>query len=100
MQGLPNPPEMRGVIPNSFYHIFEHIKNTKGIQYLVRASYLEIYQEEIRDLLSKDTKKRYELKETADGGVAVKDLSSFVVKSVKEIEHVMNVGNTNRATGN
>ena len=29
-----------------------------GIQYLVRASYLEIYQEEIRDLLSKDTKKR------------------------------------------
>ena len=42
---------------------------------------------------------RYELKETADSGVTVKDLSSFVVKSVKEIEHVMNVGNTNRATG-
>ena len=31
--------------------------------------------------------------------MTVKDLSSFVVKSVKEIEHVMNVGNTNRATG-
>ncbi|KAL5272625.1 hypothetical protein ACHWQZ_G000735 [Mnemiopsis leidyi] len=98
MQGNPADPEQRGVIPNSFQQIFEHINQTKGIQYLVRASYLEIYQEEIRDLLSKDTKKRYELKETADSGVTVKDLSSFVVKSVKEIEHVMNVGNTNRAT--
>ena len=27
------------------------------------------------------------------------DLSSFVTKSVKEIEHVMNVGNQNRAVG-
>ena len=43
---------------------------------------------------------RYELKENADTGVTVKDLSSFVVKSVKEIEKVMNLGNTNRATGN
>ena len=42
---------------------------------------------------------RYELKENADTGVTVKDLSSFVVKSVKEIEKVMNLGNTNRATG-
>ena len=29
----------------------------------------------------------------------VKDLQSFVCKSVKEIEHVMNVGNQNRAVG-
>ena len=27
------------------------------------------------------------------------DLSSFVTKSVKEIEHVMNVGNQNRSVG-
>lgn len=27
------------------------------------------------------------------------DLQSFVTKSVKEIEHVMNVGNQNRAVG-
>ena len=29
----------------------------------------------------------------------VKDLLSFVVKSVAEIEHVMNVGNQNRSVG-
>jgi kinesin family protein 3/17 len=65
----------------------------------VRASYLEIYLEEIRDLLNKDHEKRLELKERPDTGVYVKDLSSFVAKSVKEIEHVMSVGNKNRSVG-
>ena len=37
-------PNMRGVIPNSFDHIFTHIARTQNQQYLVRASYLEIYQ--------------------------------------------------------
>ncbi|XP_006639687.1 kinesin-like protein KIF3B [Lepisosteus oculatus] len=99
MEGVRNDPERRGVIPNSFEHIFTHISRSQNQQYLVRASYLEIYQEEIRDLLSKDQAKRLELKERPDTGVYVKDLSSFVTKSVKEIEHVMNVGNQNRSVG-
>ncbi|XP_029470587.1 kinesin-like protein KIF3B isoform X3 [Rhinatrema bivittatum] len=99
MEGLRSDPEKRGVIPNSFEHIFTHISRSQNQQYLVRASYLEIYQEEIRDLLSKDQTKRLELKERPDTGVYVKDLSSFVTKSVKEIEHVMNVGNQNRSVG-
>ncbi|XP_069507116.1 kinesin-like protein KIF3B isoform X2 [Ambystoma mexicanum] len=99
MEGVRNDPEKRGVIPNSFEHIFTHISRSQNQQYLVRASYLEIYQEEIRDLLSKDQSKRLELKERPDTGVYVKDLSSFVTKSVKEIEHVMNVGNQNRSVG-
>ncbi|XP_014669570.1 PREDICTED: kinesin-like protein KIF3B [Priapulus caudatus] len=99
MEGVRNDPELRGMIPNSFDHIFTHISRSKDQQYLVRASYLEIYQEEIRDLLSKDQAKRFELKERPDTGVYVKDLSSFVCKSVKEIEHVMTVGNQNRSVG-
>lgn len=99
MEGIRNDPEKRGVIPNSFEHVFTHISRSQNQQYLVRASYLEIYQEEIRDLLSKDQSKRLELKERPDTGVYVKDLSSFVTKSVKEIEHVMNVGNQNRSVG-
>ncbi|CAB3989872.1 kinesin KIF3B [Paramuricea clavata] len=99
MEGVRSDLELRGVIPNSFDHIFKHIARTHDQQYLVRASYLEIYQEEIRDLLAKDQKKRLELKERPDTGIYVKDLQSFVCKSVKEIEHVMSVGNQNRAVG-
>ncbi|CAM9095196.1 unnamed protein product [Lampetra planeri] len=63
MEGVRNDPERRGVIPNSFEHIFTHISRSQNQQYLVRASYLEIYQEEIRDLLSKDQSRRLELRE-------------------------------------
>ena len=101
MEGKPDDP---GVIPRSFDHIFDHIARAdQKQQYLVRASYLEIYQEEIRDLLSKPSangeKKRLELKERPDTGVYVKDLSPFVCKSQSEIQHVMAVGNTNRTVG-
>ncbi|KAM9394099.1 kinesin-like protein KIF3B [Pholidichthys leucotaenia] len=99
MEGVRNDPERRGVIPNSFDHIFTHISRSQNQQYLVSASYLEIYQEEIRDLLSKDQSRRLKLRERPDTGVYVKNLSSFVTKSVREIEHVMNVGNQNRSVG-
>ena len=47
MEGIADPPELRGIIPSSFKHIFERIAgNVKpGKQFLVRASYLEIYNE-------------------------------------------------------
>jgi hypothetical protein len=47
-------------------------------QYLVRGSYLEIYNEEIKDLMSKKPSK-LELRDK-DTGVYVKDLSTFVEK--------------------
>lgn len=99
MQGLSMDPEKRGVIPNSFHHIFTHISRSQNQQYLVRVSYLEIYQDEIRDLLCKDNNKKMELKESPELGVYVKGLSSVVTKNIKEIEHVMNLGNQSRSVG-
>lgn len=62
-----------------------------GQEYLVRASFLEIYNEDVRDLLSKTPDNKLELKETVDSGVYVKDLTSFVVKGVQEINNVLAV---------
>ena len=52
MLGIPNDPVQRGIIPNCFAKIFGFIdeKNT-DMKFLVRCSYLEIYNEEIHDLL-------------------------------------------------
>ena len=55
----------------------------------MRASYLEIYNEEVRDLLSKNPTNRLELHEKPDTGVYVKDLSYFAVKNGGEIAKVM-----------
>ena len=35
MEGRPDPPELRGVIPNSFQHIFDHIALSEGICILI-----------------------------------------------------------------
>ncbi len=71
MQGVKDPQTQRGIIPRSFEHIFEAIDASENMKYLVHASYLEIYNEEIRDLLGKDTKKSLPLKESPDKGVYV-----------------------------
>uniref|UniRef100_A0A0K2TUX2 Kinesin-like protein n=1 Tax=Lepeophtheirus salmonis TaxID=72036 RepID=A0A0K2TUX2_LEPSM len=97
VEGTENTP---GLIPRAFTHIFDRINSADvDSQFLVRASYLEIYQEEIHDLLSKDPTSKCELKERPDTGVYVKDLSSFVCKSISEIQHVLNAGKANRTIG-
>ena len=58
------PVYFSGIIPNSFAHIFGHIaKADDNVKFLVRVSYLEIYNEEVRDLLGKDQSLRLEVKE-------------------------------------
>ena len=51
-------------------------------RFLVRCSYVEIYNEEIRDLLGPDPNAKLELKENKDKGVFVKDLTILTVKSI------------------
>ena len=52
MEGVADPAHLRGIIPNAFQHVFDKVAVAEERQhFLVRASYLEIYNEEIRDLL-------------------------------------------------
>ncbi|XP_005105008.1 kinesin-like protein KIF3A isoform X2 [Aplysia californica] len=100
MEGLRAIPEKRGIIPNSFAHIFGHIAKAEGdTRFLVRVSYLEIYNEEVRDLLGKDQHQRLEVKERPDVGVYVKDLSAFVVNNADDMDRIMTLGNKNRSVG-
>lgn len=81
MMGVPNDPELRGIIPNCFKHIFGCIDEDSAIEgkrFLVRCSYLEIYNEEVYDLLVEQKKgqqpQRLEIKESQEKGIFVKDL--------------------------
>ena len=80
MQGLPDVADMRGIIPNAFHHIFDRISSTPNKQFMVRASYLEIYNEDIVDLLVKpvkDAKGGLDLREFPDVGVRKKFLTDY-----------------------
>lgn len=99
MEGIPDPPEHRGVTPRSFEHIFQEVAVRENTKFLVRASYLEIYNEQIRDLLSPNSKHGLDLKEHPDKGVYVKDLSLNPVHTASDMIKLMAKGTQNRSVG-
>lgn len=96
MLGIPNDLDLRGIIPNSFAHIFGCISEAKNKLFLVKCSYIEIYNEEIRDLLNYQAKKKLELKESKDKGIVINGLTMHDVKTTNDIAKAMESGNTHR----
>ena len=74
--------EARGIIPRAIEQIFGHIQKNGGAkrQFLVRASYLQIYNEQISDLL-KPERSNLTIREDKRKGVFVDGLSEWVVRS-------------------
>uniref|UniRef100_A0A8D0DTG5 Kinesin-like protein n=1 Tax=Salvator merianae TaxID=96440 RepID=A0A8D0DTG5_SALMN len=99
MQGIVDSSTQKGVIPRAFDHLFESVQCAENTKFLVRASYLEIYNEDIRDLLGPNTKQKLELKEHPEKGVYVKGLSLHTVHSITQCERIMELGWKNRAVG-
>jgi len=92
----------KGIMPRSFEHIFSVIsanESPNGKKYLVRCSFIEIYNEDIHDLLSNDPNKKKAIKEDPNMGVFVKDVSMYVTKSVQDIRKALVIGNKNRKKG-
>ena len=97
MLGVPSDPDLRGIIPNSFAHVFGCIADAqKEKMFYVQCSYIEIYNEEIRDLLKYDPTVKLELKESKDKGIFVKNLNFFHVKTIADIGTAMENGNNHR----
>lgn len=107
MQGPPNlnskqnnllKSSQRGIISRAFEHIFEAISLAQDSRFLALVSYLEIYNENIRDLLT-TCKTSLPLKEVAEGGIVVQNLTQHPVHNVEECEKLLELGNNNRAIG-
>ncbi|KAL0226918.1 hypothetical protein P9112_014242 [Eukaryota sp. TZLM1-RC] len=97
MEGLGE--QSRGIIPRSIQEIFSFIKNCRSpnMKFLIRASYLQIYNEVISDLLSPD-KSNLSIREDRKKGVYVEGLSEWVVRTPAEIYGLMERGSHFRAT--
>ena len=99
MMGIPTDPNLKGIIPNSFSHIFGYIKTEgESKKFLLRCSFLEIYNEEVRDLLG-DSKKKLDIRDDPKKGTFVRDLTYINIKDSNDIEKCLNKGNKNRHVG-
>ncbi|KAI4120429.1 MAG: hypothetical protein LQ338_007029 [Usnochroma carphineum] len=91
--------EEAGVIPRICEDMFNRItelQKDKNLTYTVEVSYLEIYNERVRDLLNPSTKGNLKVREHPSTGPYVEDLAKLVVRSFPEIQHLMDEGNKAR----
>ncbi|KAK3745794.1 hypothetical protein RRG08_030668 [Elysia crispata] len=92
--------ELRGVIPRSFEHLFSLIAHQQELhgsrkQFLCRCSFLEIYQEQIFDLLDTASQGLH-LRENMNKGVFVDGLIEQVICNPTDAYQVLVVGMLNR----
>lgn len=90
----------RGIIPRAIEDIFSHIESDQSTntKYLVRASFLQIYNEVISDLL-KPERSNLCIREDKRRGLFVEGLSEWIVRTPAEIYSLMERGAAQRATG-
>ncbi|XP_037784335.1 centromere-associated protein E-like [Penaeus monodon] len=90
-----------GIIPMAIQNIFNSIENTPDREYLIRVSYMEIYNENITDLLaSRESRgKSLSVREDISGNVYVADLKEECVNCEESLLALMRKGDKNRHVG-
>ncbi|RDW77143.1 hypothetical protein BP6252_05196 [Coleophoma cylindrospora] len=105
MQGTTTSP---GVIPLAITDIFSYIRETPSREFLLRVSYLEIYNEKIHDLLSATPgggtgpgavqQEEIKLREDSKRGVYASPLKEEIVQSPTQLLRVIARGDNARRT--
>ncbi|KAF8654248.1 hypothetical protein AX16_003769 [Volvariella volvacea WC 439] len=104
-----NPSPNAGMIPRVLFRLFHHLE-TSGADYSVKISYIELYNEELRDLLasesqssgnSKDQAKQWDgglkiFDDTSKRGVIIQGLEEILVKDSKDALHLLTKGSLKR----
>ncbi|KAG5743269.1 hypothetical protein H9Q69_013818 [Fusarium xylarioides] len=88
-----------GIVPlicQDMFRRIDELKKDKTTKCTVEVSYLEIYNERVRDLLNPSTKGNLKVREHPSTGPYVEDLAKLAVNEFQEIEHLMDEGNKAR----
>ncbi|KAI9615399.1 hypothetical protein KEM48_005601 [Puccinia striiformis f. sp. tritici PST-130] len=90
----------RGIIPLTCSALFDRIEDKKvtdpAVSYTVEVSFMEIYNERVRDLLNPKNKGNLRVREHPSLGPYVEDLSKLAVQSYSNVETLMDEGNKAR----
>ncbi|CAN6285982.1 unnamed protein product [Urochloa humidicola] len=90
----------RGVNYRTLEELFKIAEERKeSVTYDLSVSVLEVYNEQIRDLLSTSPSKKLEIKQSSEGYPHVPGLVEAKVESIKEVWDVLQAGSNARAVG-
>ncbi|XP_035825943.1 kinesin-like protein KIF27 isoform X2 [Aplysia californica] len=92
--------EEYGIIPRALVHMFQKMEEDKKKSYTVAVSYIEIYMEELRDLLDLETSsKDLHVREDSKGNTVIVGAREVQCESLDEVMSLLESGSTARHTG-
>ncbi|KAM7438087.1 Kinesin-related protein 12 [Porites harrisoni] len=93
-------PDMQGLIERSFHYMFELMESHADVEYTIRASYLEVYNEKIQDLLNPSrARDSLPVRWARDRGFCVENLFFVECDTVDDLIAVLEEGLHNRHVG-
>ncbi|XP_072715301.1 kinesin-like protein KIF27 isoform X1 [Ciconia boyciana] len=90
----------KGIIPRAIQELFQHISENRNIDFHVKVSYIEVYKEELRDLLElENSVKELHIREDEKGNTVIVGAKEFQVECADEVISLLESGNAARHTG-
>eukprot|EP00301_Raphidiophrys_heterophryoidea_P024641 c8069_g1_i1.p1 GENE.c8069_g1_i1~~c8069_g1_i1.p1 ORF type:complete len:1191 (-),score=323.79 c8069_g1_i1:188-3760(-) len=100
MFGSLSDPDSHGIIPRTVRRLFDKVlESPSDIEYTISCSYLEVYKEELFDLLSLDHKKKLNIRQSPQKGIFVENLHLEYVTSESDVYDCITVGNEQKKVG-
>lgn len=99
LSGSWEDPSGIGIIPRALNHLFDELR-LMDVEYAMRVSYLELYNEELCDLLSTDDTVKIRIFDdsTKKGSVIVQGLEEIPVKDKSDVYRLLAKGQDRRKT--
>lgn len=94
----------RGIVPRFFQRLFSQIQGKqesspeKQTSYQCRCSFLEVFNEQINDLLD-PSQRNLQIRETTGNGVIVENLTDEYVSTVEDVNQILMKGLSKRKIG-
>uniref|UniRef100_A0A2K5XZC2 Kinesin family member 27 n=1 Tax=Mandrillus leucophaeus TaxID=9568 RepID=A0A2K5XZC2_MANLE len=90
----------KGIIPRAIQEIFQSISEHPSTDFNVKVSYIEVYKEDLRDLLELETSmKDLHIREDEKGNTVIVGAKECHVESADEVMSLLETGNAARHTG-
>uniref|UniRef100_A0A3Q1MBY8 Kinesin family member 27 n=1 Tax=Bos taurus TaxID=9913 RepID=A0A3Q1MBY8_BOVIN len=90
----------KGIIPRAIQEIFQNISGKPSIDFNIKVSYIEVYKEDLRDLLELETSvKDLHIREDEKGNTVIVGAKECQVESADEVMSLLEMGNAARHTG-
>ena len=96
-----NKEESKGIIPRVLEYIFEQIKNDyyKKYNFNIKCSFIEIYNEQLIDLLNPNDKKNLNIRENNKNELIIENLIKIEINNINEGFNIIKTGIKNRHIG-